>query len=156
MQLDRFRTGVRDTTIPCPASLHRGEPGAKVFRGPSVTYNFEKQTENYLKLRRVLMTYGKDFNQVSSAHYRGDLHTNHRFVVTTVDGSLLWNKYVGFVAQGGQNHVYVAGRRIKVSNFLGLKPAEQRALLSGKEDEIAAVFSVTQLRYLDEARALWN
>lgn len=91
-----------------------------------------------------------------SLHYKGDLHTNHRFVVLTKDNSLLWNKYVGFVAQGGQNHVFVAGRRIKVSCFVKFTPAQQTALLDANEDHLAWVFPKNKLARFNEDKTLWN
>lgn len=152
----RFYTGVRNTTIPNPAALERNNPTARTFEGLCSEYDFEKQTENYHRLREVLRTNGTDFLYIASAHYRGDLHTNHRFVACSADGRLLWNKYVAFVAQGGQNHVYVAGMRIKVSVFLKLKSYEQRALLSGSRSTILAKMDPAKMRYLNEAGDLWN
>jgi hypothetical protein len=165
----RFYTGVRNTTIPNPAWLHRTQTTtvdgwplrevgteAETFEGLCSEYDFEKQTTNFRRLREVLRANGTDFLYVASAHYRGDLHTNHRFVACSADGSLLWNKYVGFVAQGGQNHVYVAGMRIKVSVFLNLKSYEQRALLGGHRADILAKMNPDKMRYLNEDKTLWN
>lgn len=164
----RFFTGVRNTTIPNPAWLHdnfeSNEFGrlrrqgniAKTFQGLCSDYNFKKQTRNFLRLRKVLLENDTDFLYVAAAKYSGDLHTNHRFVACAADGSLLWNKYVGFVAQGGQNHVYVAGMRIKVSVFLSLRNYEQRALLSGSRKTILVKVDPSKLWSLDEADDLWN
>jgi hypothetical protein len=154
---ERIRTGFRDTTIPNPAYLHRRDRAAKTFVGDAKDYSFERQTENFKKLRAILQANGTDFAEVASAHYQGDLHTNHRFVVSTKDGSLLWHKYVGFAAQSGQNHVFVKGRRIKVSCFVELTDVQQRALLSGNETYIGlSGITSTRLKLLDEAGTLWN
>jgi hypothetical protein len=75
------------------------------------------------------------------------------------DGSLLWNKYVAYSAQGAQNHVYVAGMRIKVSIFLHLLDYEQDALLSNSKKKIEKAFGpdhATRLKWLDESETLWN
>jgi len=163
----RFATGIRQITIPNPAWLHRStnENGlfgrrrhgeAKTFEGLCSNYNFEKQAENFKRLRAVLRENGTDFLYVASAHYKGDLHTNHRFVACAADGSLLWNKYVSFVAQGGQNHVYVGGMRIKVSIFLKLSKGEQRALLSNSRSAIDSHFDAAKLRWVNEDKTLWN
>jgi hypothetical protein len=163
----RFATGIRQVTIPNPAWLHRStnEYGwfgrrrvgeAKTFEGLCSDYDFKKQTENYNRLRAVLLENGTDFLYVASAQYRGDLHTNHRFVACAADGSLLWHKYVGFVAQGGQNHVFVGGMRIKVSIFLKLTKAEQRALLSNSKSAIDAHFDAKKRRWVNEDKQLWN
>lgn len=163
----RFATGIRQLTIPNPARLHRStneygwfgrlrHGNAKTFEGLCSEYSFEKQTKNFKRLQAVLRANGTDFLYVASAHYRGDLHTNHRFVACAADGSLLWNKYVGFVAQGGQNHVYVGGMRIKVSIFLKLTPPEQRALLSNSRSAIDSHFDAKKLRWMNEDKTLWN
>lgn len=164
----RFFTGIRNITIPNPAWLHRstnevsylgrrrhGE--AKTFEGRCEDYNFDRQAENYIRLRNVLRKFGTDFLYVAAAKYTGDLHTNHRFVACSADGSLLWHKYVGFVAQSGQNHVFVGGKRIKVSIFLGLNEEQQMALLSGSESRIQQAFvNGPKLSYINEDRTLWN
>ncbi len=163
---ERFYTGIRNTSIPNPAVLYstpasglRGTPrpeGARTFQGLCSDYNFERQTKNFKALQRVLVANGTDFLYVASAHYKGDLHTNHRFVACSADGRLMWNKYVAHVAQGGQNHVFVAGMRIKTSIFLGLRPIEQAALLSGNKAIIALTFEPKRMKWLDETDTLWN
>jgi hypothetical protein len=147
----RFYTGIRNTTIPNPAVLYSG---ARTFQGLCSDYDFERQTDNFNALRQVLLANGTDFLYVAAAHYKGDLHTNHRFVACSADGRLMWNKYVAHVAQGGQNHVFVNGMRIKVSVFLRRTPVEQTALLTGRN--VNQIFDAGLLGYLDEAGELWN
>jgi len=165
----RFRTGIRNTTIPNPAQLHqtavatpRGWPmrlgAAETFEGLCVDYNFRLQMGNYLALRCILRRNGTDFLYVAAARYMGD-QRNHRFVACVKDGSLLWNKYVAYSAQGGQNHVYVSGMRIKTSIFLTLTDHEQDALLSNSKSKIEKAFGsnhVARLKFLNEADQLWN
>lgn len=153
---ERIPTGVRATTIPNPAILHETTPGATVFQGSSAKYNFKRQTGNYDALRKVLLANGTDFGVIAASEAPGDLHMNHRFVVRSKNGKLLWNKYVAYVAQGGQNHVYVAGMRIKVSVFLKLKPKQQAVLLTGDQALIKKAFSPDTLKYVNEADSLWN
>jgi len=45
----------------------------------------------------------------------------------------MWEKYEGNTPGGGQNYVYVAGRKIKLTVFLEMEEGQQRALLSGNE-----------------------
>lgn len=137
---ERIYTGIGNRTIPNPATLHSWDKDARTFQGDADDYNFDKQTENYKKLSAVLNANGLKFAQVAAAHYEGDSHTNHRFVVTTAGGELLWHKYVGYAAASGQNHVFVAGMRVKVSHFLVRSAAEQHALLSGDKRLIESVF----------------
>ena len=167
---NRFYTGIRNTTIPNPADLHRdfkylhlspmsGENNETViFEGLCSDYNFRLQTDNYMDLRRILRRNGTDFLYVAAARYMGD-QRNHRFVACAKNGSLLWNKYVAYSAQGGQNHVYVAGMRIKVSLFLTLIDSQQDALLSHSMKKIEKAFGPdykAKLKFLDESKQLWN
>lgn len=152
----RFATGIRRVTVPNPAYLHRNDPTAKVFEGRTANYDFKKQTNNYTALEAVLRDFGTRFLYVASAQYKGDLHTNHRFVAVAEDGSLLWHKYVGFVAQGGQNHVFVGGMRIKVSIFLKLNKEEQQALLSNNTTIINLVIDKKKREWMNEDKLLWN
>lgn len=151
----RIPVGIRKVTIPNPALLFQREIGSRVFSGLATDYDFEKQTDNYLKLRRVLQDNNMDFAEVAAAHYKGYEHTNHRFVVTTNSGRLLWHKYVGMAAQSGQNHVFVGGMRIKVSIFLVLTALEQDALLSGDTAQIERVITPKRARWMNEDKTLW-
>jgi hypothetical protein len=152
----RFYTGIRKTTIPNPAWLHSCD--GKTFEGLCSEYDFSRQKDNYDQLRLILQRNGTDFLYVAAAKFEGDLHTNHRFVATAADGSLVWNKYVAYVAQGAQNHVYVGGMRIKTSMFLHQQPHRQDALLTGSRSKIELAFkdSPGQLKYIDETDTLWN
>ena len=164
----RFRTGVRNTTIVNPAWLHKNfndnEHGAircltqpvTTFEGQCSDYNFRQQTKNFKALQAVLKRNGTDFLYVAAASYTGDVK-NHRFVACSADGSLLWNKYVGYIAQGGQNHVYVSGMRIKVSVFLSQPEYKQNALLSNSKLMLMSAFGTNfDFKTLDESSDLWS
>lgn len=45
---------------------------------------------------------------------------------------LIWHKYEGTVAGGGQNYIYVAGKQMKTTHFLARTPDEQDALIQAK------------------------
>ncbi len=159
----RFQTGVRNTTVPNPAQLHSKNPKAYVFEGLASEYDFRKQLENYAKLEAVLQANGRSFLWVAGAYYpavRNWVHfppaNNHRFNAVADDGSLLWHKYVGMEPMGGQNHVFVAGMRIKVSMFLELNAQQQTALLENSRYQIAREFTPQKLKWLDEANELWS
>ncbi len=148
-------------SVPNPAVVcvtGNGYENATQFEGHCDDYNFERQAINFSNLQKVLVANGTKFGPIASAHYKGDLHTNHRFVAAAEDGSLFWYKYVAYVAQGGQNHVYVAGRRIKVSVFLNLPDYKQTALLSNSKLMLMSAFGsqLQQLNWLDEIDQLWS
>lgn len=167
---DRIPTGYKDRTIPNPALL--GASGAsrysrqtdwgeyknrrEVYQGPVAGYNFRKQTANYEKLVAALVQHSIHFTDVSGLLYDGDRGYNQRFLVLTTHPKVMWYKYVGFIAQSGQNHLFIHGRRIKVSCFLAMKEEEQAALLSGSDSEINYYFSGKKLELIDEADCYWH
>ena len=130
---NRFHTGCRNKTIPNPASCHyaRRDPEAVVYEGPVSAYDFKKQEQNRQKLEAVLRRNGTHLSVIASARYKGDRGENTRFAAASADGKLMWYKYVGFSAQGGQNHVFVCGMRIKLSTFLKMSEEDQSLLLTG-------------------------
>jgi hypothetical protein len=152
---NRIPTGVKNQTVPNPAKLWDGMGDSRVFEGLASDYDFEKQTENFERLSAVLAANGTYFTKVAAAHYDGNEHTNHRFNVLTENGALMWHKYVGMAAQSGQNHVFVAGMRIKVSIFLAMDEKEQRILLSGDKVLVTLVMEPDRLKYINEAGTLW-
>lgn len=151
----RIATGFRRTTVPNPAVLFNGAEDSVVFQGPVAEYDFLKQTDNFISLQAVLMRNGDEFTQIASAKYKGDLHINHRFDVLTKSGKVLWHKYVGHAAQSGQNHIFIHGRRLKISMFLKLDPDQQDCLVQNDEFMIPHLFTPAKLRSLDESGGLW-
>lgn len=150
----RIPTGYKGRTIPNPQFL--SYLATETYQGPAADYNFRKQTANKDKLVAALAQHGIQFTEVSSLIYTGDRGYNQRFVVMTTHPAVMWYKYVGFIAQSGQNHLFIHGRRIKVSLFLGLREEEQAALVSGSESEIKYYFSGKKLELLDEAGQFWH
>lgn len=160
---DRFATGYLSRTIPNPARTidyrHSvGDPGVSTFEGCVEDYDFEKQTDNFNRLQAVLAANGTRFLYVAASHSPGDRGVNHRFAACAENGSLMWYKYVSYVAQGGQNHVFVARKRISTSAFLALNAQQQAALLLDSRSAIRDAFQhqPTLLKQLDDTRKLWS
>ena len=159
MYPERFATGVRNTTIPNPALVFEGDDGADVFQGVVEDYNFKRQSENFLRLQKVLKANDTELGPIAAATYDGNQgyqgnykHTSlTRFVSCSKDGRLMWAKYEGKSVGGGQNYVYVAGMRLKLTDFLAQSEEKQRALLSGHPTLIALLFSPDELRWLNNA-----
>ena len=134
----RFPTGIRKTTIANPA---RGLANALDYQGDVSGYQFGGQASNFLKLQAILKENGTELGPIAASTYPsgsgwyGDFVGRKltRFVSCSKDGSLMWEKYEGSIPGGGQNHVFMAGRKMKLTGFLALKPELQRALLSGSE-----------------------
>jgi len=160
---NRIRTGYKDRTIPAPAQLAGTETvwGSfatyrAAYEGAAKGYDFLKQTQNFNGLRTALERNGIKFTEVSAILYDGDRGYNQRFVALTSNPGVLWYKYVGFIAQSGQNHIFIHGKRIKVSYFLAQPPAVQDALLHNDMDEVDRLVKPGHLKWLDEAGAYWN
>lgn len=147
-----FKIGIGRRQVPNAALKHVGKPGTvSTFQGLVGDYDFAKQKKNFDTLSEVLSCNGDWMTFVAAAHFKGDLHINHRFDVLTESGNLIWHKYVGYVAQSGQNHVFVGGMAIKLSVFLALNSTEQRTLLSGSKLWINLIFPQERIKYLDES-----
>jgi ABC-type nitrate/sulfonate/bicarbonate transport system substrate-binding protein len=124
------------------------------YEGPVIGYTFNQvQQKNFDMLQLALSRNGLKFTFVSAATYPGSpaydkraansydsdgtcLQTVDltRFVVVAASGSqpaMVWEKYEGLAAGGGQNHVYVGGRKIKTQAFLSLSPEQQDRLIQG-------------------------
>jgi len=138
----RFATGIHKTTIANPYTLYSGERGSEVYQGDVGGYDFKWQIGNFLRLNEVLKANDTELGPLVAATYAADhnLYSNPgttrnltRFVSCSKDGSLMWEKYEGNTPGGGQNYVYVAGRKIKLTVFLEMEEGQQRALLSGNE-----------------------
>jgi hypothetical protein len=139
---ERFHTGIRNTTIPNPAALYRfSRDAVSVFEGRVEDYDFKQQYSNFFKLQAVLRTNGTKLGPIAVATYVGDGgYSNNwkprnltRFVSCSEDGRLMWEKYEGSSAGGGQNYVFVCGMKIKLSDFLVFSAKVQRDLLRGKQ-----------------------
>lgn len=160
---DRIRTGHMNRTIPVPSRLQLYNVRDR-YEGPAKEYDFLKQTDNYKKLSKALAKYGLQFTDVSALLYEGDRGYNQRFVAMTNHPFVFWYKYVGYAAQGGQNHIWVSGRRIKVSRFLACSQALQKALIANDYKTIIKVAvkdkmiksPSDEIYWLNEGRYLWS
>lgn len=153
---NRIPTGNKNRTIPNPASLFQQQRGAKVYQGSASEYDFKRQSKNAAKLRQILIKNGTDFDCIAAARYKADdLCTNHRFVVTTTDNSLIWYKYVACSPLSGQNHVFVGGMRIKLRCFIEFDELTQSQLLSPRTFSVLAFDDLFRKRY-DESSLLWS
>ena len=134
----RFPTGIRKTTIVNPAF---GNKDATDYQGDVSGYVFKGQAQNFLSLQAVLKENGTELGPIAAStypaetwwYYSSKCRNLTRFVSCSKDGRLMWEKYEGNTPGGGHNHVFMAGRKMKLTGFLALKPELQRALLSGSE-----------------------
>ncbi len=131
----RFPTGIRKTTITNPAQGHLlFDQNISVYEGDVAGFDFEKQKNNFQKLEAVLNENGTGLSTIHVAIFGGyDRKKFVRFVALTANGMLTWEKYENGWKKAGQNYVYTAGRKIRLSEFLSLEKSQQRGLLSGDQ-----------------------
>ena len=157
----RILVGRGNKTIPNPAILF-ADKDAVVYEGPVSGYDFKRQKKNYEKLEAILNSYGSTLEHIASARYKGSRGENTRFIVSTSDKRLMWYKYVGHSELSGQNHVFIAGMRIKLSIFikdggwLSLTTRERDALMTGDRLFVKLILSEKRVRWLDEINQLWS
>ena len=135
----RFPTGVGKTTVPDPSGGKNGKrKGTEYYSGDPMGIDLgPTQERHFAALAEILKRNGKKFTYCGYAKYPGSPAYNAspnskpmltNFVCTAKD--FLWQKYEGATAGGGANHVYVAGKKIKLTDFLALAPKKQDALVS--------------------------
>lgn len=131
---ERFPTGVGKNTIPNPARLKNGV-NATYWEGTDLdAYPFKPvMSKHYAALKQILLRNGLVFEYLGVCSYDGITYYTSRCATVNlvrfvaVAPGFLWEKYEGNTPGGGQNHVYVAGKRIKLSKFLafGIKTQDQ-------------------------------
>jgi hypothetical protein len=97
------------------------------------THNFHKQTDNYQRIKAILAQFDLKLARVVGSTYEGSPAYNswsdHHVRLTTFNATTAelapngkplfrWEKYEGGTAGGGQNHVYIAGEKMKLTAFL--------------------------------------
>jgi len=148
---ERIRTGMGNVTVPNPyhasdsKSAYYGDDQKwiNLYMGDPEQYQFisKMQRANYEKLKAVLAAAGLKFDQFYAGTYLGTGGYNNpkgsaklENIVGVVGNSetptLVWHKYEGAVAGGGQNHVYVGNAKYKLTDFLAAKPAWQQQQLT--------------------------
>lgn len=142
---DRINTGLGNTTVPNPyvVGLQDKKHYINVYAGNPDGYTFitNIQKNNYLRVKEILKRNGLKFSRFYAATYLGtgsyinpkakaNLENFVGVVGNTDTPRFVWHKYEGYVAGGGQNIVYVAGAKFKLSEFLGMPPKKQDALMT--------------------------
>ena len=146
----RIPTGVRNTTVLDPSTFTGGwysgatyfkKKGIKIkhYSGDPMGYTLSTiQERHFENLSDILARNGLEFDYLGLAEYEGDhsyIHhkpkgpgpTLFRFVMTAP--GFVWEKYEGISAGGGRNTVYVGGQKMKLTEFMGLPPKKQDALI---------------------------
>jgi len=129
---NRVTTGVRQVTVPAPGGVWT-RIGSK--------YPWHKQLANYQGIEAALNRNGHKLTQIASSTYKGtpaytvrdrwNKTVNLTSFVAIAPGVLVWQKYEGETAGGGQNYIYVGGEKIKTTWFLSLSPKKQDQMIDG-------------------------
>lgn len=133
----RIATGVRETTVPVP--------GDGVMRKLKPDFDWGGQFKNFTKLNAILARNGLAFTKVARhinpnatpAYTVRDRHNKTCTLITYLAvcaGHIVWYKYEGECAGGGQNHVFVNNVKMKLTCFLAKSDHEQDELLMGRKE----------------------
>lgn len=130
----RVATGVRKTTVALP-----DEKNGFVRINKNTPWNY--QEDNFDSLQAILARNGKSLTRVSMytntrarPHYQanrsGGRTVNLTSFVALCTDTLVWHKYEGQTAGGGQNTIYVGGEKMQLTRFLRLQKARQDKLIN--------------------------
>ena len=111
-----------------PAHMFRGAQNCTIFEGSVNSYSWKHQLDNYTRIQEDLKRNGTELLVVASANYPAERGRLTCFVSMSEDGKVVWYKYEGYVPGGGQNHIYIKGRKMKLTTFLDMKVEDQDAL----------------------------
>ena len=158
MKEKRIPTGVRKTTVLDPSTYDGGDYARHWFKknrikirrfsGDPMDYVLsDVQEAHFANLSDILARNGLEFEYMGLAEYEGQAHymrrpwahkrpTLFRFVMTASnpDGTpaFVWEKFEGIAAGGGQNRVYVGGKKMKLTEFMRKTAKAQDKLVQGK------------------------
>ena len=140
----RISTGVGKTTVLDPSTHASGSWSTAVkildrYSGDPMGIDLGNvQERHYDALSEILKRNKRKFKYIGWVAYEGEPDYTRRepgkkvvltrFVVTAP--GFTWEKYEGATAGGGRNTVYVGGRKMKLTEFLKLKPQQQDKLIT--------------------------
>ncbi len=97
-------------------------------------FDFERQTANYTAIQKALFRNKLRLQEMEldyiAGHGRAAGRTFVTFKAFAADRNIAWHKYECGAHGAGQNHIIIFGRRMKVSEFLGLSVEKQDELLA--------------------------
>ena len=89
------------------------------FYGEVNNFNFEKQTQNYERLKEILGRYNMHFNLIWEGKFHNEENKVYsRFLVRSACGRIFWRKYYGMSVGSGQNFLYIGGKKVKTTKIL--------------------------------------
>ena len=122
----------RTVKIRNPADESTELEEAVVYEGGIEKYIFNTVQENNLKkIQEIICGFFPKLTTISAVSFNGYRHYLRvetdkpirltKFVAWNEDKSVVWYKYEGTTAGGGQNYIYLAGKKMKLTNFLKMK-----------------------------------
>lgn len=94
------------------------------------------QRRNYAQLAGTLEPHGIRLDHVWVGQFQGGDDTRRITWLACDDArTVFWYKTESYGPGTGQNHVYIHGQRIKLTEWLSMLPARQLAMLRGDNDD---------------------
>lgn len=92
------------------------------YQGPIQGYSFNTQQSNFDQISKKLYSVNKFLTTIYVGKYPAKHHNNLLtcFLALSDDKSVAWYKYEGNTNGGGQNMIYINGKKIKTTHFLSL------------------------------------
>ena len=111
---DRFRTGIRNTTVSNPAKFPKGAyTNLKTWEGDPDNYDFKRLKSQYDTLKNILKRNKFKFTYIGVASYSGNAsylsrtgNTANLTRFVAVSDPMIWEKYEGNTAGGGRHRSY--------------------------------------------------
>ena len=101
------------------------------------TFNFKckglNQVKNYNKLKLTLEPFNLSLKRVKIKIDKPIYFINRtrvQFVATSLNNEIIWHKYEGPLIGGGQNYIYIYGKRIKLSYWFNLNQSQRTELIN--------------------------
>ena len=100
-------------------------------------FNFKctglNQTKNFQRLKLSLLPFNLNLNWViikidKPVYFINRVRT--QFIATTPNNEIIWYKYEGPLIGGGQNYIYIYGKKIKLSEWFAMSNSNRLNLIN--------------------------
>ena len=87
-------------------------------------FDFEKQKQNYEKIKKIFGRYNIYFNKIWLGKFRNESNNIYsRFLLKSECGKVFWRKYSSLKPGSNQNFIYINGSKFKTTFILNLDQA---------------------------------
>lgn len=91
------------------------------------------QNKNFNKLKLTLEPFNISINRIMVKMDKPIYFINRtrtQFIATSINNEVIWHKYEGPLLGGGQNYIYIYGKKFKLSHWFNLTYYERLNLIN--------------------------